>query len=715
MSLTGSVVILIICLARKLLERAPKIFSYLLWAVVLFRLLCPFSIEAPVSVIPKVLDSGAVVKEFTDAYVGDTEVFSNETEEYTLAIEHGIEPTISYKESGEIQAYVVTAGDGVSKPATVYDTLLPILSNVWIIGIVVLVFYSIVMLLKLRRKLLGATPIDDDIYIADYLDSPFVMGIFQPKIYLPSSLNKREMEYIILHEQHHIKRRDYLVKILAFVALCLHWFNPLVWLAFMLSGKDMEMSCDEAVLKKMGEEIKQDYSASLLSLATGRRIIAGTPLAFGEGDTKSRIKNTLRWKKPAIWLFIITAIGCVVIGVFCLVNPTDNSVQSPYEWTNSLMAADIEGCSATISDEEILHIDILKNEALFADLIYILNELKPHSIEQSESKSFANYQVSVILECDKQQYFLVYQDGITQFLLDNTDDLWQTDDKQLANYMKKLISQAKADQAESEKPYAPSVQEVTAMREKVIAGMSDDEFSRLRELVQVENQDMEWDYIEGNYFWNMQDPESSSWNWYSQSEEEHTAYKDVFRKKVLRWKEMLKTDLLDADLDALIQYMDLAAETHDVHYLYQVYYILHDMDYFLLRYGPADVGIYTTDDSTVEKYYGVLQVYGNPGNTIKSNGPLIVKRYPESTSADVEEYVWHTYYEMSDGTWKSGEHTYQYKLVLTGRVPTAVKDTTYTILSNTEDITFEQAWKASGFSSDMDDYFDPEEALIVSF
>lgn len=769
MSLTGSIVILIVCLARKLLGRAPKFFSYMLWSVVLFRLLCPVSIEFPVSIIPENIHNGVVVREFTDTYIGDTEFFSNETQEYAIAIEHGIEPTISYDETGKINSYVVTAKDGVSKPSTIYNTVLPSLSNIWLIGIIILLFYNVIMLFKLHKKLFGATPIDDGIYIADYIDTPFVMGIFQPKIFLPSSLSKREMEYIIMHEQHHIKRHDYIIKILAFAALCIHWFNPLVWLAFILSGKDMEMSCDEAVLKKMGEEIKNDYSASLLSLATGRRIIAGTPLAFGEGDTKSRIKNTLRWKKPAMWLIVVATIICLVIGIFCLVNPKDTKVNSPYEWTNSVTAEDITFCSATICDEETTHIAIHENEKLFADLIYILNELKPYSIEESENKISETYQVSIMIKCSNQQYLLVYNDGITQISLNNniaeSSDigLWQTSDKQLSNFMKKLLSQAKVEKAELEKAYIPSVQEVTAMREKVLMGMTDDEISHLRELVKVENQGMEWDYIEGNYFWNLQDPESIRWNSYSLSgdvlvgwnqksdldkevewdikkgiplydqdsglseedyfntiavpiiEENHTAYKDVFRNKVLRWKNMLKTDLLDADFDTLIQYMDLAAETHDVHYLYQVYYILHDLDYFLLRYGPVDVGIYTTDDSTVEKYYGVLQVYGNPSNTIKSNEPLIVKRYPESTSADVEEYIWHTYYEMSDGTWKSGEYTYKYKLVLTGRTPNAVKDTTFTILSNTEDITYEQAWKASGLSSNMDDYFKPEEALFISF
>ena len=150
------------------------------------------------------------------------------------------------------------------------------------------------------------------------------MGFIRPKIYLPSALSEQEQSYIILHEQHHIRRGDHIIKALAFIALCIHWFNPLVWVAFVLSSKDMEMSCDEAVVKKLGEGIRADYSASLLSLATGRRIIAGTPLAFGEGDTKSRIKNMLKWKKPKTWIMLVALVACVVAIAFCATNPRND-------------------------------------------------------------------------------------------------------------------------------------------------------------------------------------------------------------------------------------------------------------------------------------------------------------------------------------------------------------------------------------------------------
>ena len=181
--------------------------------------------------------------------------------------------------------------------------------------------YSIVSYIRLRRKLTVVVPLRDNIFIADDIKSPFVVGLFRPKIYLPCNLGDKEQEYIILHEQHHIKRLDHVMKALAFLALAIHWFNPLVWVAFVLASKDMEMSCDEAVIRKVDGDVRADYSASLLTLATGRRIIAGTPLAFGEGDTKGRINNLSKWKKPAVWVVLIAVVACAVLAVTVLTNP----------------------------------------------------------------------------------------------------------------------------------------------------------------------------------------------------------------------------------------------------------------------------------------------------------------------------------------------------------------------------------------------------------
>ncbi len=319
MSLTGSLVILAVLLLRLLLKKAPKAFSYALWGIVLFRLLCPISLDSSLSLIPEPVADGEIVTKWTDDYVGSVRFIHDIHPDYEAAVGQGREP-ISAGEEGH---YVATAPDGVSAPATIGNTWLPILSRVWLLGMAVMAGYGLISLLRLCRKLQSAMLLRDNIYLADHIDTPFVMGLFRPKIYLPSGLAEGERGYILLHEQHHIRCLDHVAKILAFAALCVHWFNPFVWIAFALSGKDMEMRCDEAVLKKLGEEVRSDYSASLMCLATGRRIISGAPLTFGEGDPKGRIKNMLSWKRPALWVVIAAVMVLLVAGLTLLTNPAE--------------------------------------------------------------------------------------------------------------------------------------------------------------------------------------------------------------------------------------------------------------------------------------------------------------------------------------------------------------------------------------------------------
>jgi beta-lactamase regulating signal transducer with metallopeptidase domain len=336
MSLTAGFVIVAVLIARLLLKRAPKTFSYALWAVVLFRLLCPLSIGSAFSIIPTDLYSGSVISAWSDDYIGETVTYHDNLPEYDTAVAHGRTPIAA----GEGGRYVVTAPDGVSEPDTVADTVIPVLSRLWLWGILAMLAYSAVSLIRLRRKLVGAVFLRENIYLADRIATPFVIGVIRPKIYLPSTLSEQEQRYIILHEQTHLRRLDHIVRLFSFLALCIHWFNPLVWLAFMLSGKDMEMSCDEAVIKKLGGGIRADYSASLLSLSTGRRIIVGMPLAFGEGNTKGRIKNVLNYKKPALWIIIAAIIVTGAVAVCLLSNPlesrndeisTDDFIDFPYD------------------------------------------------------------------------------------------------------------------------------------------------------------------------------------------------------------------------------------------------------------------------------------------------------------------------------------------------------------------------------------------------
>lgn len=314
MSVTAAVVIAVVLLVRLLLRRAPKVFSYALWAVVLFRLLCPISfttgfsllgILAPLAAEPAATVSGA------DYVRPDT---AQGTPQPDL-------PPVTGG-SGAAEQLLPTVQRPVPiTPAAPVEPPVPVLGMIWLSGVLAMLIYSAVSLLLLRRRLVGAAPLRDNIYLADHIRSPFVMGVLRPRIYLPSTLSRQEQTYIILHEQHHIRRLDHIMKLLAFAALCIHWFNPLVWLAFVLAGRDMEMSCDEAVVKRLGGGIRADYSMSLLRLATGRHMISGAPLAFGEGDTKSRVKNVLNWKKPRPWMILLAAAVCAAVIASCAVNP----------------------------------------------------------------------------------------------------------------------------------------------------------------------------------------------------------------------------------------------------------------------------------------------------------------------------------------------------------------------------------------------------------
>lgn len=331
MSLTASVIIVTVIILRLLLKRAPKVYSYMLWSVVLFRLLCPITINTPLSVL-RLFDTPIV--ETTDSvsqitYI-PTNIVHTENPEVTLPV-----PVL---DNAINNALPQGAEQLVADPL---EATVSIATYIWLAGSVAMIGVSMISYVKLRKSLVGAVRVRGNIYVADYITTPFVLGIFRPRIYLLSSLNEQEQEYILRHEQYHIRRGDHIFKLLAYVALCIHWFNPLVWLAFLLFSKDMEMSCDEAVIKKLGEDVRADYSVSLLNLATDNAIMFGMPLAFGEVDTKGRIKNLAAWKKPTFWVTIGAILICIVGIVICISNPKEENLHAPEPFGHSYRVAEI--------------------------------------------------------------------------------------------------------------------------------------------------------------------------------------------------------------------------------------------------------------------------------------------------------------------------------------------------------------------------------------
>lgn len=290
MSLTGSYVILFVVFARFFMKKLPKIYSYTLWSVVFFRLLCPFSFESDISLIPSYQE-----QVFNDIFIEEN--IQNSTEIITTDV---------------ITSNVITQTQ-ITKPTLPDTTKLNMINTtknliriIWILGCVSMLFFSMISLNKLKIGLKNKVHLYDNIYTCENLSTAFVLGVINPKIFLPDNLKDNEKEFILLHEQTHIKRFDNVFSILAFFTLSLHWFNPLVWVAFMLFNKDMEMSCDETVIEKLG--CKKEYSKSLLSFAVGQKSLI-SPLAFSEGsmgDTKQRITNIVSYKQPTIWISIVT-------------------------------------------------------------------------------------------------------------------------------------------------------------------------------------------------------------------------------------------------------------------------------------------------------------------------------------------------------------------------------------------------------------------------
>ncbi len=302
MSLTGSFVIAAIYVARLPLKKAPKIISYCLWAIAGFRLVFPFSIETVFSLIP--------------------------FKAQTIPTDIGTQP-VPRIDSGilfvnnAVSSILPAAAPAASvNPLQIWTT---IGAFIWFVVAAAMIIYGMVSFVILKRKMRKAAQIEANIYEAKYINSPFVLGVFNPGIYLPTGLSGKEKSYVILHEQTHIRRRDHIIKFVAYFILCLHWFNPLVWVAFLLMGADMEMSCDERVLKEMGDEMKKDYSLSLLSLATEYRIISGSPLAFGEGGIKERIKNVLNFKKTSRVIIVAAVAFVAVLSVGFAVNRIVNA------------------------------------------------------------------------------------------------------------------------------------------------------------------------------------------------------------------------------------------------------------------------------------------------------------------------------------------------------------------------------------------------------
>ena len=310
MSISASWLVLAVIVFRLIFKKAPKWIHVLLWGIVAVRLLCPFSIESALSLIPSAETISPEI------------MMSREPTIHTgvPAINSVVNPIITEAFAPEPIAS--------ANPLQIW---IPVLAVIWGIGVGLLLAYTAISYWRLRRKVSTAVLLRDNIYQSEAVGSPFVLGIIKPKIYLPFQIDRQSLEHVVSHEQAHIRRRDHWWKPLGFLLLTIHWFNPLMWLAYVLLCRDIELACDEKVIKKLGNEQRANYSQALLACSINRRMIAACPLAFGEVGVKERVKSVLNYKKPAFWVIVVSLIACAVVAVCFLTNPSEDDTQGRME------------------------------------------------------------------------------------------------------------------------------------------------------------------------------------------------------------------------------------------------------------------------------------------------------------------------------------------------------------------------------------------------
>ena len=362
LSISASWLILAVLVLRVVLKKAPKWVMPLLWGVVALRLVCLFSIESALSLIPSAETiPSEIVTETREPVL---------YEQATLDIVTN--PTLP--SAAEVPV-------GVSRQQAQVD--FNIYSVLWLAGMAALLVHALVSAGKLKRKLATAILLRDNIYESEFVDSPFVFGVVKPNIYLPMHMDEGTAAYVIAHERAHLARRDHWWKVLGYLVLALHWFNPLVWVAYILFCRDIELACDEKVVKGLDGAARADYSQALLSCAAPKRAVAACPLAFGEGNIKTRVKSALHYKKPAFWVAAAAVLAVVIVAVCFLTNP--RSERGSLVWAQKLNAADVASIELYVPAEgEARQYKKLDTEEM-AQAVELINSSRGTYIEKPET------------------------------------------------------------------------------------------------------------------------------------------------------------------------------------------------------------------------------------------------------------------------------------------------------------------------------------------
>ena len=554
MSISASWMVLAVLVLRFCFKKIPKWISCILWGIVGLRLMMPFSIESMFSLIPSEETISKVPGAPRPHFESGINMVDNPINEYINT----------------------TYFEGVSKPVGYFTDVTTVMGSIWLIGMLILLVYAVFSYVRLRNKVCTAVRLSENMYQSEAVVSPFVLGIINPRIYLPFHMEEQDMKHVIAHEQAHIKRKDHWWKPLGFGILTIHWFNPLVWLGYVLLCKDIELACDEKVVKELNGAQRADYSQALLTCSVKHHTITACPLAFGEVGVTDRVKSVLHYKKPAFWVGTVGIVISIIFAVCFLTNPMDAS-------------------------ESII------NKVLKLDREYEVNQIFDQKITLSIPASKLPEQVfsEEGLVFDKEDV-IAYQDSTTTIYL-------------------------------KEARYA--------------------------------NEGNDTMYFCFDFAFDLSKKEGKFF------------YPYIARENGLENAISIENGILRVGNDAYKNGVDTRGQ------------------------GPGNQIWFYVSTEALRQAEGTIS-FDICLNRIRYSSVHVVETIQG-------EYI--TYDRMSDGTWEADGHTYKYRLELSGRTPNAIKDSTFVYLSNIEDITFEQAWKAAGLSSNTEDYFDVEEAVLVEW
>ena len=834
MSISAGWLVLAVLALRLILKKAPKWVNVLLWGIVAVRLICPFSIESALSLIPS------------------KETISPEIMmDWTPEISTGIEP-LDQVVNPVISTSFAPQGMASANPLQI---LMPVAANLWLLGVLILLAYTAISYLTLRHKLRTAVILRDNIFQCETVSSPFVLGILKPKIYLPYSMDGNNLNHVVAHEQAHIKRKDHWWKPLGFLLLTVYWFNPLMWIAYILLCRDIELACDEKVIAELGNEQRADYTQALVACAVNRRMIAASPLAFGEVGVKDRVKSIMNYRKPTFWIIVAALVVCVVVAVCFLTDPTGASLT---KWK-----IDEVNMSDTFEDIRSMTVQYYEDSVTCSEsdinrFIATMDKIKVggNSISQSRDEN-RDHTFTITIDDSLLLHFsfdfseIWVDDGVKpsfsypitnpetarELMLDFSFTQKVTVEKWF-DYFDNPAEMQWDGKMEANIPEFPDVtfrwypEKMDAVTDHGITtlytgmpiwsayfcDLTEDGLPEICSQVSygsgiIDSRVIIHDYANGasyslidrgyhDYYLRMNDADGYLYvdKKLHNSDELVSSGRLVFKNDTLQLEEVCSNPREYANFNGNLN-LGLNAEIIDIDYDQKILYVKDvgksdavfgdscaiDCSYAISRYNlcyvnygepndvrTIDISTFEVGDAIIIGMYESEKEKAFNGSAIAEQIQLSTQRLSDETAFSVnfagntslqQEFdltedrpYWCILVEnhgtekisteiggevrkiepgtfdmlFSDEKGKPGTYsvsfatsgssgmtgnavcyTYKYRIEITGRLHNAVQDTTYILLTNIEGITFEQAWKASGLSSNMDDYFDPADAVFI--